>query len=487
MSADQTGQGGGADRPGSVANQIAPSASAADAVAARVTVGAAATNTSDTARTAHVVDTAHTEDTAAPPAATQSSTAAQPPGALVGPATVARATEPIAAAQLMIIVDRARAHIVSLETARAQDRVRLGAALRELKASSAREEQLRAGVDALRRELGDALAQLQELRQAVLVPVLSPVAASTAAQIPVLSAMGDVRDLVKNLTQEQRDVTMQQREQTRINLLLMRSIQRFQEELSKEHRGNDMLRAKMMEALQASILGAATEGKPDDDSDSSSSSNSSGNSSHKDAKTAARPVHNNTNACRDAQQEDGTPRARGSSLDASTPGVVADISFNVSVTLDPKFGACAQFDPNWVVVDFRNMTPTVGKQQQQQQQQQGSCQGPLEASGVLLGDRLVCVNKRRTSDWSMDEVKEIFDAAKLGGGVLNMQFTRVPGTHQVAPAGWRGVPSIGSRRLRLACGHNTPGRRPPRPRRPSTSPAGDSSKLFIGTPTGRWR
>ncbi len=141
-------------------------------------------------------------------------------------------------------------------------------------------------------------------------------------------------------------------------------------------------------------------------------------------------------------------------------------TFDVQAVLDPKFGACVQFDGSWNVVGFR--VPQGNKKLKTKARQ-----GPLESKGVVIGDQLTAIQGRNISDptFSIRAIINMMDEARLDGKPMQFSFAR--GNH---------VPAL------PLCSKS-----PPRQPRivDSTSPVSPPNNLtrlgFISTPCGLWR
>lgn len=153
-------------------------------------------------------------------------------------------------------------------------------------------------------------------------------------------------------------------------------------------------------------------------------------------------------------------------------------AFDIKAVLDPRLGACAQFDGSWIVVGFRSTAGTEIDNNKSKNKNTTQLEGPLTSQGVRIGDRLTAINGRDISDPSLTigDIIKAFDAARRTGETMEFSFARDLSHHQTSPS--KSPP----RQCQSTTNPVFPASPTSPPREKNAMPLG-----FISTPSGLWR
>ena len=309
--------------------------------------------------------------------------------------------------ELWTIIEQARNYIHELELRHLEDQNRINSALNELKQSAAREE--------------DLLQRVSKLEQ----------------------------------EQSVRDILSAQKEQTRVNMALMRSLEDIVKSTKQESHANNNLRSQMLEALQKTIFtdttNNITERIPTTNITPSSTSTSPRPSPP--SKSISIPTSTKTSP-------------NNSLTTLSNKHMEYDILVHISQ--DQKLG-CA-FDHDWNVTGFRNKSDGT--------------MSTMEAAGVLVGDQLIAIHNRNILlDWPSRAsiINFLRDGQSKGEGqMVRFLLRRKKDATMQEKDGTESVLFLTNRTLLSTTPSTTPST-------PTTPTAPSTPGLFVSTPTGKWR
>ena len=309
--------------------------------------------------------------------------------------------------ELWTIIEQARNYIHELELRHLEDQNRINSALNELKQSAAREE--------------DLLQRVSKLEQ----------------------------------EQSVRDILSAQKEQTRVNMALMRSLEDIVKSTKQESHANNNLRSQMLEALQKTIFtdttNNITERIPTTNKTPSSTSTSPRPSPP--SKSISIPTSTKTSP-------------NNSLTTLSNQHMEYDILVHISQ--DQKLG-CA-FDHDWNVTGFRNKSDGT--------------MSTMEAAGVLVGDQLIAIHNRNILlDWPSRAsiINFLRDGQSKGEGqMVRFLLRRKKDATMQEKDGTESVLFLTNRKLLSTTPSTTPST-------PTTPTAPSTPGLFVSTPTGKWR